>query len=259
MYATKNPLRYDRRKQTLFASGAIAVASHGHRRRIVTWFVIDRSGTTARRPPLRLDEHGRASHCPAASLGALAANVGHTVYWAGPIAGKPYEFLKSATAVFIRYLPKGVPVGDLARTGAWSRPIRSQTLYGAAEARGREEVKMPGGGIALVDPENPRASTSPSQGPPPRARSSTPPRRRRSSSRLRETFSRCRRDTGQSTDKCKSHAAIRKGQFDGGKQSTRDLRRRDQWEEDPHPCRRGDRARTPGCDHRLGRHRSHRG
>ena len=48
-----------------------------------------------------------------ADLQALAADVKHPVYWAGERAGSTYELTHTDDGrIYIRYLPKGVDVGD---------------------------------------------------------------------------------------------------------------------------------------------------
>ena len=47
-----------------------------------------------------------------AKLRALSVELGHSVYWAGPIPNRTYELTRTTdNRVFIRYLPKDVPVG----------------------------------------------------------------------------------------------------------------------------------------------------
>src|SRR5436305_13918503 len=47
------------------------------------------------------------------TLKTLAAVLGHPVYWAGARSGTPYELTQTADGrIYIRYLPKGVRVGD---------------------------------------------------------------------------------------------------------------------------------------------------
>ena len=49
----------------------------------------------------------------AAGLKSLAARLGQTIYWAGPEPGVTYEVRQLPSGfVYVRYLPKGVPVGD---------------------------------------------------------------------------------------------------------------------------------------------------
>jgi hypothetical protein len=46
-------------------------------------------------------------------LRALAASVGHPVYWTGPRQGFTYEVTHTADGrIYVRYLPEGVEVGD---------------------------------------------------------------------------------------------------------------------------------------------------
>jgi hypothetical protein len=48
-----------------------------------------------------------------AALLAFARALGKPIYWAGPSAGTTYELTRTSTGnVFVRYLPKGVHVGD---------------------------------------------------------------------------------------------------------------------------------------------------
>ena len=45
-------------------------------------------------------------------LRSLSDELGHPLYWAGPIPDRTYELTRTSdNRVFIRYLPKGVPVG----------------------------------------------------------------------------------------------------------------------------------------------------
>ncbi len=47
----------------------------------------------------------------AAGLKALAASLGHPIYWAGPRVGVTLELTKRGDDLFLRYLPAGVAVG----------------------------------------------------------------------------------------------------------------------------------------------------
>ena len=49
----------------------------------------------------------------ASDLRELPNSVGHVVYWAGPKASLTYELTRTSRGyVYIRYLPRGVEVGD---------------------------------------------------------------------------------------------------------------------------------------------------
>lgn len=91
------------------------------------------------------------------TLSALAANVGHTVYWAGPIAGTNSEFTKTTIArVFVRYLPKGVRAGDPGTKYLIVATYPFADAYNALKKAAKgSEVTIPGGGIAVVSKTNP--------------------------------------------------------------------------------------------------------
>jgi len=137
----------------------------------IAWIVIDRSGndaatttTPAATTPATTGTTDLTSKIgPVAAseevLSALAANVGHPVYWAGPIAGRTYEFTKTSDdLVYVRYLPKGVAVGDTRLNFLIIATYPFRNPYDALKkvANGNE-VKIPGGGIALVDTRQPRS------------------------------------------------------------------------------------------------------
>jgi hypothetical protein len=99
------PSAIDRAHSTRFRVGAAAVIVLGIA--LIVWLALR-------------DEHGgtRAStnNAKAVSeqqLHALARTTGHPLYWLGPKPGYTYELSTNANgAVFIRYLPRGAPVGD---------------------------------------------------------------------------------------------------------------------------------------------------
>jgi hypothetical protein len=91
-----------------------------------------------------------------ADLAALAAGLGHPVYWLGPRSNATYEATQTSDGnLFVRYLPNGVDVGDkrLYRT-VGTYPVRD--AYGAVQAvaakPGGKRFSAPGGGLAAVDP-----------------------------------------------------------------------------------------------------------
>lgn len=90
-----------------------------------------------------------------ADLKRAAARLGQPIYWAGPEPGETYELSRTASGrVFVRYLPKGVHVGD-------PKPFRTIATYpltGAFEAtRSLAEnanmamIQLRDGGIAVFD------------------------------------------------------------------------------------------------------------
>jgi hypothetical protein len=86
-------------------------------------------------------------------LRALAASLGHPVYWAGPRTKVTYELTQTADGrTYVRYLPEGAPVGS-------KRPFLTVATYPMENAfavtrRGASgenavAVKVPKGGIAV--------------------------------------------------------------------------------------------------------------
>jgi hypothetical protein len=95
-----------------------------------------------------------------AKLSSLAKSLGQPIYWAGRVPGTTYEVRQTATGVYVRYLPKGVAVGD---PGAY-RTIATYPLDNAYDATqrlvqgGKSKLTLPGGGIAVYDKQSPTGS-----------------------------------------------------------------------------------------------------
>ena len=96
-----------------------------------------------------------------ADLSALAATLGHPLYWLGRKPGVTYELTQTdAGAVFVRYLPSGVAPGA-------NRPYLTVATYpfpGAFAAVRRTAARNPtgtirlsGGGLAVVDAGYPKS------------------------------------------------------------------------------------------------------
>jgi hypothetical protein len=88
----------------------------------VVWLVVrgnDNSSSTAKTSttpaPAKTTPKARETVKAASpqSLRALARAVGHPIYWAGAQANVKYELTQVTDGrIYIRYLPKGVPIGD---------------------------------------------------------------------------------------------------------------------------------------------------
>jgi hypothetical protein len=102
-----------------------------------------------------------AKAASAAGLKALAHSLGHPLYWLGAKAGFTYELTQTGDGrIFIRYLPRGVKVGA-------KRPYLTIATYpyqnafaaiqAAARRKGAVKIKLPGGGLAVVDGAYPRS------------------------------------------------------------------------------------------------------
>jgi hypothetical protein len=121
---------------------------------LIAWIVIDRSGNDSATTTTPSTTGAESPVGPVAvsaeGLSALVADVGHTVYWAGAIAGKHYEFLKRSDGrVYVRYLPKGVAAADPNSSYLIIATYPFPKAYEALEAvaKGSDKVKIPGGGI----------------------------------------------------------------------------------------------------------------
>jgi len=128
---------------------------------LIAWIVIDRSGNDSATTTTPSTTGAESPVGPVAvsaeGLSALVADVGHTVYWAGAIAGKHYEFLKRSDGrVYVRYLPKGVaaadPSSDYLIIATYPFPKAYEALE--AVAKGSDKVKIPDGGIVGVTEGN---------------------------------------------------------------------------------------------------------
>jgi len=139
----------------------------------VAWIVIDRTGndsastaTTAATTTTPSTTGPAGTQNPIGptvvnpiALSALVGTLGHPVYWAGPISGRTYEYtLTSSGRAYVRYLPKGVKAGDTRSRFLIVVTYPFLNAYAALKqvAKGNE-VKIPGGGIALVDAGYPQS------------------------------------------------------------------------------------------------------
>ena len=93
-------------------------------------------------------------------LRARSIDEGHPIYWAGPKADTTYELTRTSNGrIFIRYLPKGVPVGvdkaDYTIVGTYPVPDATGVLEGLAKKSGERKLSVPGGGIAVYSTSQP--------------------------------------------------------------------------------------------------------
>jgi hypothetical protein len=93
-------------------------------------------------------------------LRALSVELGHPVYWAGAVPDRTYELTRTSdNRIFIRYLPKGVPVGirQAAFTIVGTYPVDNayKVLKGLAKKPGESEFSAPVGGFAVYSTAQP--------------------------------------------------------------------------------------------------------
>jgi hypothetical protein len=95
-----------------------------------------------------------------AGLRSLSARLGQTIYWAGPERGYTYEIRQLASGfIYVRYLPKGVAVGDphAYRTIA-TYPMSNAYAATQGLAKGSADhatLSLPGGGIGVYNSQSP--------------------------------------------------------------------------------------------------------
>jgi hypothetical protein len=97
-----------------------------------------------------------------AQLRALSRSLGHPVYWAGPKPGYTYELSQNSVgAVFIRYLPAGVPVGvpksNYLIVATYPFPNALAAIRRVAAGAKYGVTRLPGGGLAVVDGQYPKS------------------------------------------------------------------------------------------------------
>lgn len=104
-----------------------------------------------------------ASAATAEQLVAVADDAGHSVYWAGVDPSSKYELTQTEDGrIFIRYLPKGVDVGDpdpvYLTVGTYPQSDAFETLKATAEKQGVATAPAPGGGLAFQDRNRPSSA-----------------------------------------------------------------------------------------------------
>lgn len=114
--------------------------------------------------------HGRSSKSKVTSIAptaaspdrlrSLAKDVGHPVFWAGAAADTTYELTETSSGrIYVRYLPKGVPVGSTSAryTIVGTYPVDSayNVLNQLARKSGESSFPAPRGGFAVYSDSTP--------------------------------------------------------------------------------------------------------
>jgi hypothetical protein len=127
---------------------AIAVA-------FVVWLLV--RGGDSNTPGTGSTSTGQATGPAAATtdeLLALSDDLGHPIYWIGEVPNRIYELTRTSdNRVFIRYLPKGVPVGirQAAYTIVGTYPVDNayKVLKTLAQKPDESSFSAPSGGFAV--------------------------------------------------------------------------------------------------------------
>jgi hypothetical protein len=122
----------------------------------LAWLVLKSGDGSQAGPSRRATPHAATVN----ELKALRAEIGHKVYWAGTRHGYTYELTRTSDgSVYIRYLPKGVPLGaerpDYTTVGTYAHPNAFATLRKAARRRGATVRKIDRRGLAVASRSHP--------------------------------------------------------------------------------------------------------
>jgi hypothetical protein len=140
----------ERRVRLAIAAAAVAAAGAG----VVLGVVLTGSGGGERQSvgisPVIVSPAG---------LRTLAGAVPEPIYWAGRVAGRSIELSRSADGkVYVRYLPQGVAAGaadPYLTVATYPYANAFQAIQGLARQPGAETVRLPLGGLAVIDASNP--------------------------------------------------------------------------------------------------------
>ena len=122
----------------------------------ITWLAIDRGRDSSSAPAVS-EATVAASQT---ELAALADEVGHPVYWAGPKPGYAYGLQRTRDGrIYVRYLPAGVKVGDERQKYLTVATYPVADAYAALEAAGKAEgataKRLPGGALMVTNASRP--------------------------------------------------------------------------------------------------------
>ena len=141
------------RRQEIRVGAVIAVALAVA---LVVWLVAVRGGGSSKPQVTTISPTAATPD----RLRTLAKDVGHPIYWAGPAANVTYELTETSSGrIFVRYLPKGVPVGT-SRSGytiVGTYPVDNayDVLNGLARKDGESSFPAPRGGFAVFGEATP--------------------------------------------------------------------------------------------------------
>ena len=151
----KSKSAFSRPRVRLGAIVAIAIAAG-----FVAWLLVDSrddtsssTQTTASGPVFGPDALSESE------LEDLSSTLQQPIYWAGTKSGYTYEVTRTTDGrVYVRYLPSGTKVGDSGANYLIVVTYPFAKAYKAVKAvAGGNGIKLPGGGLALVDKGYPKS------------------------------------------------------------------------------------------------------
>jgi hypothetical protein len=95
-----------------------------------------------------------------AQLQAVAASLGHPIYWVGPKKGYTYQLARMSNGqVQIRYVPAGQTgaSGSYLTIGTYPFPKALATLRRLAAGANTDAIHLSGGGLAVIDKQTPQS------------------------------------------------------------------------------------------------------
>ena len=124
---------------------------------LIVWLVV-RGGGSPANPG---QSAAAAAGASVARLRSAADAAGHPIFWLGPRKGYTYELTQTGNGtVYIRYLPKGVAVGanmPYLTVATYPFPGAFAVLRKGARAPGAVSVRLPQGGVAVLDRVYPKS------------------------------------------------------------------------------------------------------
>ena len=94
------------------------------------------------------------------SLAKVATTANGPIYWAGALPNQTYELTRKPGVSLVRYLPPGAPIGAQTANltvGTYTVPHAIDAVKRLAAAKGATTIKLPRGGLAVLDPHFPRS------------------------------------------------------------------------------------------------------
>jgi hypothetical protein len=134
---------------------AVAIAAA-----FVVWLVVRGGDSNTTKPGTSTGEATGPAAASTDKLRALSVELGHPIYWAGAVPDSTYELTRTSDdRIFIRYLPRGVPVGirqaSYTIVGTYPVPNAYKVLQGLAKKPGESTFSAPVGGFAVYSTAQP--------------------------------------------------------------------------------------------------------
>ena len=153
MTVEHRPLPPWARRQEIRVGAVIAVAlAIG----FVVWLVAIRGGGS---PKAKITTIAPTAATPE-RMHAVAKDIGHPIYWAGPAGNATYELTETSSGrIYVRYLPHGVPVDTQSArytiVGTYPVPDAYKVLNALARKGGESSFPAPRGGFAVYAKASP--------------------------------------------------------------------------------------------------------